>query len=61
VAQDEQTADNLPATEGTDEQRDAQFQEQVNILQHDKVFMASHSQTTSWDEVYLKFPLFFQQ
>lgn len=35
-SQDEQIADSLPATAGTDEQRDAQFQEQVNILQHDK-------------------------
>ncbi|DBB15750.1 TPA: hypothetical protein ACH3X3_003955 [Trebouxia sp. C0006] len=61
LSQDEQTADSLPATEGTDEQRDAQFQEQVNILQHDKVFTASPSQTRSWDEVYLKIHLFFQQ
>ncbi len=54
MAQDEQTADNLPATEGTDEQRDAQLREQVNILQHDKVCMASHFQKTPWDELYLK-------
>ncbi|KAA6420756.1 MAG: hypothetical protein FRX49_09333 [Trebouxia sp. A1-2] len=34
--QDEQTADNLPAIEGKDEQRVAQLQEQVNVLQDDK-------------------------
>ena len=58
MAQDEQPADRIPATEGTEEQHVAQLWQQVNILQHDKVFMASHSQTTPWD-MYLKLNFVF--
>lgn len=36
LSQDEQPADRIPATEGTEEQHVAQLWQQVNILQHDK-------------------------